>query len=45
MTLFADLTFYDVALSLIAVGIIDRILCELPESVVGPRGWLLRTGK
>jgi hypothetical protein len=45
MTLFADITFYDLALSLIAVGLIDRILCELPESMVGPKGWLLRTGE
>ena len=45
MSLFADITFYDIALSVIAVGIVDRILCELPESMVGPSGWLLRTGE
>ena len=41
-TLFHDVTFYQVALSLIALGIIERIMLLLPETVVGENGWLLR---
>lgn len=44
MSLFADVTFQDVMLSLIAVGLIERLVYLLPETVVGPQGWLLRTG-
>lgn len=44
MSLFADVTFQEVALSLIAVGLIERLLYLLPETVVGPEGWLLRIG-
>lgn len=43
MSLFADVTFFEVAMSLLAVGIIERVWLSLPESVVGPEGWLWRT--
>ncbi len=46
MTLFADITFMDLALSLIALGTIERfVLPILPEDVVGPDGWLLKTAE
>ena len=43
-SMFADITFFDVAMSLIALGMIERVVVRLPETVVGPNGWLLNTG-
>jgi hypothetical protein len=31
-------------MSLLALGVIERVLYMLPESVVGDGGWLLDTG-
>ncbi len=42
--LFADITFFEVAMALVAVGVIERLLYLLPEQVVGNGGWLLDTG-
>ncbi len=39
----AEITFFDVGMSLIAVGIVERILLRLPKEMVGPGGWLLDT--
>jgi len=44
MIVFADVTFFEVALSLLAVGLIERALYLLPSDMVGPGGWLLDTG-
>ncbi len=43
MSFLADLTFFDVSMSLLAVALIERLMYLLPESMVGPRGWLLVT--
>lgn len=40
--LFNDISFFEVALSFVALGLVERGLLLLPESVVGERGWLLR---
>ena len=40
----SEITFFNVCMSLIAVGLIERGLYMLPESVVGEGGWLLDTG-
>ncbi len=46
MTLFADITFLDVAMTLVALGAFERFVMPLlPEDVVGPEGWLLKTAE
>ena len=46
MSVLSYITFMEVALSLIAVGIIERIAIQyLPEGMVGPNGWLLTTSE
>ncbi|GGL76102.1 hypothetical protein [Wenxinia marina] len=40
----ADVTCFEVVVSLLAVGVAERLLYLLPASVVGPGGWLLDTG-
>ena len=48
MSLFAyilsEVTFFEVAMSLVAVGVIERYIYLLPADMVGPGGWLLDTG-
>ncbi len=41
----ADITFFEVCLSLLTVGLIERVVIRLPEEMVGPGGWLLDTGE
>ena len=44
MTMFADITFLEVAMTLMALGAVERfVLPILPEDVVGPEGWLVKT--
>ena len=43
-TLAAEISFFEVALSLLAVGVIERFIHLLPAAMVGPGGWLLDTG-
>ena len=44
MALLSDITFLDVSLTLITLGVLERLaLRYLPDSVVGPDGWLLVT--
>ena len=43
-SLFADITFFEVAASLLVVGLVERVVIRLPEEMVGPNGWLLNTG-
>ncbi len=46
MTLFEHITFYEVAMSLIAVGILHELaIAVLPDSIAGPGGWLIDTGE
>jgi len=40
----AEISFMDLGLGLVAVGIAERIALNLPEDMVGPGGWLLDTG-
>lgn len=43
MTFLTDITFFDFAMTALSIGAIDRfVLPYLPESAVGPDGWLLR---
>jgi hypothetical protein len=42
--LFADVSAFDVAMALIAVGVFERVLYLLPEHMVGDGGWLLDLG-
>ena len=41
---FAEITFFELGMTLIALGVIERLLYLLPRDVVGPGGWLLDTG-
>jgi len=43
-TIFTEITFFEVAMSLFVIGLVERVVVRLPESVVGPEGWLLTTG-
>ncbi len=46
MSLLADVTFIEVALSLVTIGVLERLAVQyLPESMVGPEGWLLTTSE
>jgi hypothetical protein len=40
--LFGDLSFFEVAMTVMALGVVERALLLLPETVVGENGWLLR---
>ena len=40
----SDISFFEVAMSLLAVGVIERFIYRLPTEMVGPGGWLLDTG-
>lgn len=40
----SDISFFEVSMSLLAVGLIERVIYQLPVDVVGPGGWLLDTG-
>lgn len=42
--LLSEISFFEVALSLLAIGVIERFIYLLPEAMVGPGGWLLDTG-
>lgn len=44
MSLFTEISFFEVAMSLLALGLIERALYLLPSDIVGPGGWLLDTG-
>lgn len=41
----SHVTFFELGVSLLAIGVIERLLLTLPEEVVGPGGWLLDTGE
>lgn len=39
-----EVTFFEIGMSLIVVGVIEQIVVRLPADMVGPGGWLLDTG-
>ena len=41
----SGISFMELGLTLITLGIIERGLHRLPSDVVGPGGWLLDTGE
>lgn len=41
----ADISFFQVTMSLVALGLIERALYLLPEDMVGEGGWLYDTGR
>ena len=44
MSLFADVTFMEISLTLITLAVAERLMVRyLPDSLVGPEGLLLRT--
>ena len=43
MTVFANITFFEVAMALLFIGCAERVLLGYaPASMVGAKGWLLR---
>ena len=40
----AEISFFEVAMSLLCVGLVERAMHMLPAEMVGPGGWLLDTG-
>jgi hypothetical protein len=44
MDFLSQITFFEVMMSLVLVGAIERLLYRLPVEMVGPGGWLLDTG-
>ena len=43
MSLFAGITFYEVSIALLTIGLAERLLLAYaPIEMVGPEGWLLR---
>ncbi len=43
MSLFTNVTFFDVAMALVFVGMAERLLLGYaPAEMVGSKGWLLR---
>lgn len=46
MDLFNAITFDQIALSLLAVGLIREAMIQvLPDAIAGPGGWLVDTGE
>jgi len=44
MVLFESISFFDVAMALLFVGMAERLLLALaPAKMVGPEGWLIRS--
>jgi hypothetical protein len=45
MFLIENISFLDVCLTLITLAVAERAIVRyLPEDIVGPDGWLLKTG-
>lgn len=43
MSLFHSITFYEVSMALIMVGLAERVLLAYaPLDMVGPNGWLIK---
>ncbi len=44
MALFTEITFLEVSMALLTLGLIERALLRFaPDEMVGPDGWLLQT--
>jgi hypothetical protein len=44
MSLFTEITFDQICLTLVTLAVAERaIMPLLPETLVGPKGWLLKT--
>lgn len=44
MSLIENITFLDVCVTLVTLAVVERLVVQyLPENVVGPNGWLLKT--
>ena len=44
MSLFADVTFMEICLTLVTLAVAERVVLPyLPDSLVGPNGLLLKT--
>ena len=44
MLFIENISFLDVCLALVTVAVAERVIVQyLPEDVVGPNGWLLKT--
>ncbi len=44
MSVFADITFFEVCMTLLTVGLIERaLLAYAPLEMVGPNGWLIKS--
>ena len=41
----SQISFLELGLTLITLGVIERCLHCLPSDIVGPGGWLLDTGE
>lgn len=44
MSFLTHISFYELALSLVTLGVVERLVHLLPTDIVGPGGWLLDTG-
>ncbi|MFG5383321.1 MULTISPECIES: hypothetical protein [unclassified Yoonia] len=43
MSIFADITFFEVCMALLTVGVAERaLLAYAPIEMVGPQGWLIK---
>ena len=43
MNIFEHISFFEISMALLFVGLAERILLGYaPENMVGPKGWLLR---
>ena len=43
MSIFQHITFYEVAMALVMVGVCERLLLAFaPIEMVGPNGWLIK---
>jgi hypothetical protein len=43
MSVFADITFFEVCMTLLTVGLVERfLLAYAPLEMVGPDGWLIK---
>lgn len=45
MLFIENISFLDVCLALVTIAVAERLVVQyLPEDMVGPNGWLLKTG-
>lgn len=45
MLFIENISFLDVCLALVTIAVAERLVVQyMPEDMVGPNGWLLKTG-